>query len=60
MSPRTGRALAATILALLWVAGSLWRSHSLDAQTVVTAVVIGGLAALLMFWVLDKFSSMRL
>jgi hypothetical protein len=60
MSPRTGRALAAAILALLWVAGSLWRSQSLDVQTDVTAVVIGGLAGLLMFWVLDKFSSFRL
>jgi hypothetical protein len=60
MSPRMGRALAAAILALLWVAGSLWRSQSLDAQTVVTAVIMGGIAGVLMFWVLDKFSSFRL
>jgi hypothetical protein len=55
-----GRALAAAILALLWVAGSLWRSQSLDERTVITAVIIGGIAGLLMFWVLDKFSGSRL
>ena len=40
MSPRSGRILLAIVLAGLWIAGSLWRSASLNLQTVVVTVIV--------------------
>jgi tryptophan-rich sensory protein len=56
MSPRTNRILTAVIFAVLWTVGMLWRSPSIDLQTVGTAVVVGVIVALLVYWLLDKFS----
>jgi branched-subunit amino acid transport protein len=56
MSPRSNRVLSAIVFAALWTAGMLWRSASIDLQTVVVAVIAGVIAGLLMYWVFDKFS----
>lgn len=56
MSPRFNRMLLAIVLAALWTAGSLWRSASLDPQTVVVTVIVGVIAGVLMYWLLERFS----
>jgi ABC-type Fe3+-siderophore transport system permease subunit len=56
MSPRSGRILMAIVLAGLWTAGSLWRATSHDLQTVVLTCIVGAIAGLLMYWLLDRFS----
>jgi ABC-type Fe3+-siderophore transport system permease subunit len=60
MSPRLNRVLLATILAALWTAGSLWRAASLDLQTVFITVIVGIIAAVLMYWLLKNFSKRRM
>jgi hypothetical protein len=56
MSPRSNRVLSAIVFAVLWTAGMLWWSPSIDVQTVVVAVIAGVIAGLLMYWLFDKFS----
>jgi uncharacterized membrane protein len=56
MSPRSNRVLTAIVFAVLWTAGMLWRSPSIDLQTVVVAAIAGAIAGLLMYWLFDKFS----
>jgi hypothetical protein len=60
MSPRLNRVLLATILAALWTAGSLWRAASLDLHTVFVTVIVGIIAAVLMYWLLKNFSKRRM
>jgi multisubunit Na+/H+ antiporter MnhE subunit len=56
MSARFNRIVLAIVLAALWTAGSLWRAAHLDAQTVVVTVIVGAIAGVLMYWLLDRFS----
>ena len=55
-SPRSNRVLLAILFAVLWAAGLLWRSPSIDLQTVIVAVIAGAIVGLLMYWLFDKFS----
>jgi hypothetical protein len=56
MSPRTNRILTAAVFAVLWMTGMLWRSPLIELQSVITAVVAGAVVAVLVYWLLDKFS----
>lgn len=56
MSPRSNRVLSAIVFAVLWTAGMLWWSPSIDVPTVVVTVIAGVIAGLLMYWLFDKFS----
>jgi high-affinity Fe2+/Pb2+ permease len=44
------------VFAVLWATGMIWRSPSIDLQSVTTAVVAGLIVAWLIYWLLDKFS----
>jgi uncharacterized membrane protein len=56
MSPRSNRVLLAVLFAVLWAAGIVWRSPSIDLRTVTTAVIAGAIVGGLMYWLFDKFS----
>jgi hypothetical protein len=56
MSPRTNRILTAAVFALLWGAGMVARSPSIDAQAVATAAVAGLVVAMLVYGLLVMFS----
>jgi uncharacterized membrane protein len=56
MSPRSNRILTAIVFAVLWAAGILWWSPAIDLKTIVTTVIAGAIAGLLMYWIFDKFS----
>jgi hypothetical protein len=57
MSPRRNRILTAAIFAVLWTAGMLWWSTSIDLETVIVTSIAGVIAGVLMYWVFDKFST---
>jgi hypothetical protein len=46
----------AVVFAVLWAGGMLWEAPSIDLQTVVTAVIAGAIAGMLMAWLFDKLS----
>jgi membrane protein DedA with SNARE-associated domain len=46
----------AAVFAVLWAAGMLWQSPSIDLRSVVTAIVAGALAGGLMSWLFGKLS----
>jgi F0F1-type ATP synthase assembly protein I len=56
MAPRSNRLLTAIVFAVLWTAGTLRWSATIDTQTVVIAVIEGIVVGLLMYWLFDKFS----
>jgi hypothetical protein len=55
ISPRTNRVLLGVFFGALWTAGLLWRSPSIDARTVIVALIPGVIVGLLMYWLADKF-----
>lgn len=55
-SPRSNRVLLALLFAVLWAAGMLLRSPSIDLKTIIVAVIAGAIVGLLMYWLFDKFS----
>jgi uncharacterized membrane protein len=56
MSPRSNRVVVAIVFAVLWAAGMLFWSPSIDLQTVGLAVIVGAIAGLLAYWLYDNFS----
>lgn len=56
MSPRSNRILSAVVFAVLWAAGTLFWSSTIDLQTVVATGITGIIAGLLFYWLFDKFS----
>jgi hypothetical protein len=56
MSPRSYRVLTAVVFAVLWTAGMLFRSASIDLQAVIVACIAGVIVGLLVYWVFDMFS----
>jgi F0F1-type ATP synthase assembly protein I len=56
MTRPTNRLLTAIVFAVLWTAGTLRWSASIDAQTIVIAGIEGIVVGLLMYWLFDKFS----
>jgi Co/Zn/Cd efflux system component len=56
MSPRSNRVLSAVVFAVLWTAGMLWWSSSINGQTIVVAAIAGVIAGVLIYWLFDKFS----
>ena len=49
----------AIVFAVLWAGGMLWEAPSIDLQNIVTAVIAGAIAGMLMAWLLGKLSGFR-
>jgi Co/Zn/Cd efflux system component len=56
MSPRSNRVLAGIVFAVLWTAGMLFRSPTIDTRAIVVAGITGVITGLLMYWLFDKLS----
>jgi hypothetical protein len=49
----------AIVFAVLWAGGMLWEAPSIDLQNIVTAVIAGAIAGMLMAWLFGKLSGFR-
>jgi hypothetical protein len=56
MSPRSNRAVTGIVFAVMWTAGMLFWSPSIDPQRIAIAGITGAIAGLLAYWLFDKFS----
>jgi hypothetical protein len=52
----TNRALVGIVFAVLWMAGMLVESPSIDPQRIGVAAISGGIVGVLMYWLYSRFS----